>query len=343
MVWPVLLLDNLVVYSCGGEGWCMNTVFFFYTLTILIVCIVSVVLSAAAYASSRRRIFIYSGIAFTCYALELIEIFFFEYISQNMPFPATEYYAINSPVIRTLIATVLQGSIWAIALTYLDKHSKPLLLLPILAFCLANLLTLTLMPEGPWQQWTYYTLRQGFSYFVYGYGLWSYLRSTDEQYRTRLHKIKNIFIAAVVLSTCVLLEDTYIILIAPMSTHPDWLPLYLSERNFSENVLVCFFTVILVRQAYRVLSIRIKEAPAQEDVHDLDEHIDEIMPLFRQTNKLSERECEVLHLVVAGKSNQEIANELFLAVGTVKTHVHNIMKKTGQTSRETLVLHFWQS
>ena len=37
-----------------------------------------------------------------------------------------------------------------------------------------------------------------------------------------------------------------------------------------------------------------------------------------------------MRLVVLGKSNQEIADELFLAVGTVKTHIHNILVKTEQ-------------
>ena len=58
--------------------------------------------------------------------------------------------------------------------------------------------------------------------------------------------------------------------------------------------------------------------------------------------KLSNREAEVMRLVVLGKSNQEIADELFLAVGTVKTHIHNILVKTEQQNRTTLILHFWK-
>ena len=58
--------------------------------------------------------------------------------------------------------------------------------------------------------------------------------------------------------------------------------------------------------------------------------------------KLSNREAEVLRLVVLGKSNQEIADELFLAVDTVKTHIHNILVKTEQQNRTTLILHFWK-
>ncbi len=48
---------------------------------------------------------------------------------------------------------------------------------------------------------------------------------------------------------------------------------------------------------------------------------------------LSERELEVLELIAAGKSNKEVASELFLAIGTVKKHINNIFGKLGAKSR----------
>ncbi len=48
---------------------------------------------------------------------------------------------------------------------------------------------------------------------------------------------------------------------------------------------------------------------------------------------LSERELEVLVFIADGLSNQEIAQELVIAVGTVKRHVHNILEKLGVSSR----------
>ncbi len=42
---------------------------------------------------------------------------------------------------------------------------------------------------------------------------------------------------------------------------------------------------------------------------------------------LSKREIEVLHFLMAGKSNQDIAEQLYLSPLTVKNHVQNIMKK----------------
>jgi DNA-binding NarL/FixJ family response regulator len=49
---------------------------------------------------------------------------------------------------------------------------------------------------------------------------------------------------------------------------------------------------------------------------------------------LTPREMEVLELVGQGYSNQEIAGHLFIEVGTVKNHVHSILKKLDVSSRE---------
>lgn len=48
---------------------------------------------------------------------------------------------------------------------------------------------------------------------------------------------------------------------------------------------------------------------------------------------LSEREAEVLKLIVEGKSNHEIAEELYLSTNTIKTHVRGIMNKLAVDDR----------
>ncbi len=53
-------------------------------------------------------------------------------------------------------------------------------------------------------------------------------------------------------------------------------------------------------------------------------------PLF---DPLSERELEVLHLLVRGDSNQEIAEGLVITIDTVKRHVSNIFSKLGVHTR----------
>lgn len=48
---------------------------------------------------------------------------------------------------------------------------------------------------------------------------------------------------------------------------------------------------------------------------------------FLKSCPLTDRELEVLELIVAGRSNAEIAEKLYITVGTVKTHVRSILNK----------------
>jgi DNA-binding NarL/FixJ family response regulator len=53
---------------------------------------------------------------------------------------------------------------------------------------------------------------------------------------------------------------------------------------------------------------------------------------------LSDRELDVLRLLADGRSNREIAGELFLAEGTVKNHVTNVLAKLGARDRTQAAL-----
>jgi DNA-binding CsgD family transcriptional regulator len=58
-----------------------------------------------------------------------------------------------------------------------------------------------------------------------------------------------------------------------------------------------------------------------------------------QNAPLSERELEILRLVAQGKSNKEIASELFISVNTVKVHLAKIFQKIGVASRTEATLY----
>ncbi|MEL7209158.1 MAG: helix-turn-helix transcriptional regulator [Actinomycetota bacterium] len=57
--------------------------------------------------------------------------------------------------------------------------------------------------------------------------------------------------------------------------------------------------------------------------------------------RLSEREREVALLVAAGYSNRQIATALFIALSTVKDHMHAILAKTGLDSRAQLIAAYY--
>ena len=57
---------------------------------------------------------------------------------------------------------------------------------------------------------------------------------------------------------------------------------------------------------------------------------------------LTEREMEVLLLMAQGKTNQDIADDLFIGIKTVKTHVSNILSKLEVQDRTQAVVYAFQ-
>ena len=67
-----------------------------------------------------------------------------------------------------------------------------------------------------------------------------------------------------------------------------------------------------------------KRIPGEVAAH-LVEHLSE--------ETLTERELEVLQLVMLGNRNRDIANRLFISQETVKAHIKNILEKLGASDR----------
>ncbi|MFF5206480.1 response regulator [Streptosporangium sp. NPDC000396] len=66
-------------------------------------------------------------------------------------------------------------------------------------------------------------------------------------------------------------------------------------------------------------------------------------PATALAEPLTERELEIARLVAHGRTNAEIAAELFIGAGTVKTHVANIQRKLGAANRVGIAAWAWSS
>lgn len=328
----------------------MEIFFFTYTTFILIVCVAVASICIATLIVTRSKRYIAQALFFICYFFELAEIFGAEWLQQNLQtINASNYYAVDVPVFRILIGACILASFWAIVFEMLDIVSLKTLLIPTFFTIGLQALILVAMPYGPWQQFLFYSVRQLSLLSCLAYAVIKVWRTKDKTLKTRMLTRKKQLLAVLILTICILIEDSVVILINPVPAPGSlFTGLYLSSRNFSENLMMLLLAYIVIRDAIGQLRLFYFEPPtathtdAKEDKR-LRDHIDVRLMPFAKAHGLSDREREILALTLEGYSNKRLASELYLSEGTVKTHLHNIMKKCEVKNRETLKQLFWSS
>lgn len=321
----------------------MSLAFYLYTIAIMLLCVMTSSTALSAYMVSHRRIFIFSTCAFLCYFFDIAIIFQSEFLLQNTEFARSAYYSIANPVARVVTGAGFIFSIWMAVCNFFDEKRVFLIAAPLFVFLTMSLSIVIIFPNGPEQQFLYFTCRQLFLLWIIAFAAWKRTQIGNEVERIRVNRFRWLWIASLILTLAILAEDTLMILILGADA-VIWIkdvPLFLSGRNFSTNVLVIVLAIASLRMAHETLSLRF-EVPPKETREQVSRRINDQLPAYVERHGLTARESDILRLVLAGKDNQNIASELQLALGTIKAHVHNILKKTGQATREDLIRDFWR-
>lgn len=327
----------------------MSMFFFIYTIAILCVCLSTASISLSAFVVSHRIKYLPQATFFIAYFIELASIFAGEWAVQNIgQINYDNYYAIDNPAFRIIIGAIVLVCFWLIIFDIIDEKSPWAVAVPATVLVISQTLILILMPYGPLRQWLFYGMRQVSLIGCLVYGLVKYKRSEDDVFHKRMLKRKRQILLLIVLIVLIIVEDTVVILVAPIpSGDNDFAGVFLSSRSVSENLMMCCIAATVIHQTVKDLALRFNEPPeivndAERDSNLLN-HIENRLPRYAAEHSLSKREREILAFAMEGKTNREIATELFLAEGTVKTHLHNIMKKCETPNREELRKDFWAS
>lgn len=99
------------------------------------------------------------------------------------------------------------------------------------------------------------------------------------------------------------------------------------------GLIAVFFTTLGVWIATQLLKPKIQTVIVEKEVQLPVPNEDSINERELEKLKLSAREYEVLQLLTQGYSNAEIAENLFLSLSTIKTHVSNLFIKMDVKSR----------
>jgi DNA-binding NarL/FixJ family response regulator len=73
------------------------------------------------------------------------------------------------------------------------------------------------------------------------------------------------------------------------------------------------------------------------------QHLNRPAPVQPVNGTLSARELDVVKLVARGRTNAEIAAELFISLGTVKTHLGSVQTKLSARNRVEIAAWAWES
>ena len=99
--------------------------------------------------------------------------------------------------------------------------------------------------------------------------------------------------------------------------------IYKNSIDIYIGFIALIFTSLGVWLAMKLTTPKVKTIIIEKEI---------VVPTEIDTNMIekvgiSKRELEILNLMSKGKSNQEICDELFISLSTVKTHVSNILIK----------------
>ena len=322
----------------------MEVTIFIYNIFLIILCSIVLTLSGFYYLKTKNNCYFAISILFSLYLFDNVVIYMTEFIktfsiSYNKLFIAV-------PTYKTLIIISILAVYIALNTMFFNlKNSK------IWYFAL-GLLTIFLfiipvMQRTAFKSWLFFV--PGDLFFVL---FNSYLLIVSKN--NKVIERKGIFIHVnklltytLFMSCLVFVEDSFVIF--NIDVYSDTI-LNITNRNFSEDILRISQSLILIPYLLNLFfaESRQKEAAdtavsdndndsALKDKTDENEHDYYIFHLFCSTYLFTVREQEVFKHLLEDKNNKLISESLYISIGTVKTHVHNIFIKTDVSNRRELL------
>lgn len=315
---------------------------FHYTLIILLVAVMAAAVCFSAYMVSQKKMNLFLTGAFLFYFLDVVLVFQDEFIFHTVGVDLYPQYIF----VRSMLSIVSGGGFltcfWLLVCDYLDEHRWQMLGLPTITFALLSLILLLAIPESTVQRFFFWSTRALFIVWILGYVLVRYLTSKQEAERDRLWRHRWFYLVLWLLTLGMVAQDV----VFQLWLKESYITLggftFTTERNFIENFLFLAVAFVSCKKAWQALFMR-RERPIEGGSKRQEQEIMENLNVYVSRHKLSAREREVLYMVLIGKDNQNIANEMHLSLSTVKVHVHNILKKTGMPNRAELTRNFWKT
>lgn len=294
-------------------------------------------MSFSLYFNGKEKILLWIGIIFLAILIDDSVIFMSEMI-QNF----SDYYDklfMIVPTHKTMIYLILSLGYLTIFKRLLNQKIKRLDY-GILAFYVIFMLFIPAMNNCAWKIWLYFLPSQLYNAYL---GITCILiqKKNPEKYQDPFFAwCKKLFIVTVIMNICIIIEDT--IVIFNFDTYSKYY-INMNNRSITSDILYLIYALFAAVYMIYYLKIQLKNNTIVTSVNNQIQNNfpsdveDSILFLFCEEYHLTSREREILKVLLTDKTNQEISDDLFISLGTAKTHVHNIFQKTGVVKRIQLI------
>lgn len=303
--------------------------------TVLYNIFMTIVLSMAAccvfflYHRHKRPLLIALCIMFVVYLADNTIVFCTEIVPEFAGVYNRMF--LETPSVKTIYFVTLLGSLLYALHCVIPAFTLRQMGLLIAVYA-ALLICAPMISKDSWMVFVYYFITQS---FVIGISIWGLrtLRSKESSFDKGV--LKRVFLYFLCMSTLILVEDSLVIFFLDKLSGP-WPKI--NNRNFFENLLYLGLSLPVFRYALTQIKYQDSplDAPASPD-NPIPEPPQRDLYEFCLCYKLTEREQEILSLLLQSRSQQAISDALLIAPGTVKTHTHNIYQKTGSANRNQVI------
>ena len=316
---------------------------YYFTLLVMLASVLATATCFSAYLVSRSRAMILAFGGFLCY---FIDVAFMLQDSIAAVVLGSSAGADAGYLLMRSVATILIGDacltfFWLLVCDFVGERRRGLMAVPPIAFLLLSL-GLLMGADTPEGRFWFYSLRMIYVFWMLGFGLFRYLTCRDETERTRMARGRVAFVVVAVLAALVVAEDALLFLVLRTDGFMLGPILISSERNYAENLLFLAGALLAIGYAVRSLALRFEKPPADES-DERAARIGDNLLIYARRHGLTDRESEVLRLILQGKDNQNIASTLTIAPSTVKVYAHRLLQKTECENRQALIQDFWRS
>ena len=322
----------------------MDILIFIYNIFLIVLYTMVLTFCIINYRHKKRQLTAATAVLFLFYILDNIIIYMTEFLDGFSVRYDLQF--MSAPAFKTLIFLVTSFCLVSIQHQVLPRRRKnrdtaALVLLGL------SLLFIPTAGYGAFKVWLYYLPAQLFTLYLSVSGL-LYLKKHPGELDREMHSYKSLLWITAVFSLLIMTEDT--IVIFSFDVYSD-IMVKINNRSFSEDMMSILYSayalIYLTRQLQGPL-IEIQApgkagntAPAPDDgmqaMTDAGPDSNTVYLHFASHYQLTSREQDILRILLTDKNNQEISDALFISIGTVKTHVHNIFQKVNVTKRSQLL------